>query len=206
MACAFGNVYTFGPTFRAENSNTARHAAEFWMLEPEMAFADLHDSIDLGEDLIRSMTRYVMEECRDDFELFARFVDQDLQATLENIVAEKFARIPYKEAIDILLAAKTDFQFPVKFGLDLQTEHERYLSEKHFGRPVAVYDYPKEIKAFYMRLNDDEKTVAAVDILVPRIGELIGGSQREERLFVLQQRMFEQQLSLDEQRDRKSVV
>lgn len=198
MACALGNVYTFGPTFRAENSNTARHAAEFWMLEPEMAFADLHDSIDLGEDLIRSMTRYVMEECRDDFELFARFVDQDLQATLENIVAEKFARIPYKEAIDILLAAKTDFQFPVKFGLDLQTEHERYLSEKHFGRPVAVYDYPKEIKAFYMRLNDDEKTVAAVDILVPRIGELIGGSQREERLFVLQQRMFEQQLSLDD--------
>ncbi len=198
MACALGNVYTFGPTFRAENSNTARHAAEFWMLEPEMAFADLHDSIDLGEDLIRSMTRYVMEECRDDFELFARFVDQDLQATLENIVAEKFARIPYKEAIDILLAAKTDFQFPVKFGLDLQTEHERYLSEKHFGRPVAVYDYPKEIKAFYMRLNDDGKTVAAVDILVPRIGELIGGSQREERLFVLQQRMSEQQLSLDD--------
>ncbi len=198
LACAIGNVYTFGPTFRAENSNTARHAAEFWMVEPEMAFADLHDIIDLGEDLVVSMIRFVLNECEEDFALFANFVDRDLRQTLENIADGKFVRISYSEAIKILSAAKEKFQYPVQFGLDLQTEHERYLTEKHFGKPVAVYDYPKDIKAFYMRLNDDGKTVAAVDILVPRIGELIGGSQREERFAVLEQRMVEQKMNLDE--------
>lgn len=198
LACAIGNVYTFGPTFRAENSNTARHAAEFWMVEPEMAFADLHDIIDLGEDLVISMIRFVLNECEEDFALFANFVDKDLRQTLENIAGGKFIRISYAEAIKILSEAKEKFQYPVRFGLDLQTEHERYLTEKHFGKPVAVYDYPKDIKAFYMRLNDDGKTVAAVDILVPRIGELIGGSQREERFAVLEQRMIEQKMNLDE--------
>ncbi len=198
LACAIGNVYTFGPTFRAENSNTARHAAEFWMVEPEMAFADLHDIIDLGEDLVVSMIRFVLDKCEEDFALFANFVDKDLRRTLENIAESKFVRISYAEAIKILSAAKEKFEYPVQFGLDLQTEHERYLTEKHFAQPVAVYDYPKDIKAFYMRLNDDGKTVAAVDILVPRIGELIGGSQREERLSVLEQRLVEQKMNLDE--------
>jgi asparaginyl-tRNA synthetase len=198
MATALGNVYTFGPTFRAENSNTPRHAAEFWMLEPEMAFADLADDIDLGEECTKYFINHVREHCRDDLDIFGRFVDKTLFATLDNIVDNEFVRLPYAEAIEILKRAKTKFEYPVKFGLDLQTEHERYLTEKHFKKPVAVYDYPKEIKAFYMRLNDDNRTVAAVDILVPRIGELIGGSQREERLDVLDGRIEEMGLNKDD--------
>jgi asparaginyl-tRNA synthetase len=198
MATALGNVYTFGPTFRAENSNTPRHAAEFWMLEPEMAFADLADDIDLGEECTKYFINHIREHCRDDLDIFGRFVDKTLFATLDNIVDNEFVRLPYAEAIEILKRAKAKFEYPVKFGLDLQTEHERYLTEKHFKKPVAVYDYPKEIKAFYMRLNDDNRTVAAVDILVPRIGELIGGSQREERLDVLDGRIQEMGLNKDD--------
>ena len=198
MATALGDVYTFGPTFRAENSNTPRHAAEFWMLEPEMAFADLADDIDLGEECTKYLINHIRENCRDDLDIFGRFVDKTLFATLDNIVDNDFVRLPYTEAIEILQKAKKKFEYPVEFGLDLQTEHERYLTEKHFKKPVAVYDYPKEIKAFYMRLNDDNRTVAAVDILVPRIGELIGGSQREERLDVLDMRIQELGLNIDD--------
>ncbi|PIE36271.1 asparagine--tRNA ligase [candidate division KSB3 bacterium] len=190
-ACSLGNVYTFGPTFRAENSNTPRHASEFWMIEPEMAFADLDDNMDLGEDMVKSMTLHVMEHCADDLQLFARFVDKTLMGVLENIVSSDFVRLPYREAIQILQQTKQKFEFPTEFGTDLQTEHERFLCETHFKKPVIVYNYPKAIKPFYMRVNDDNETVAAMDVLVPRIGELIGGSQREERLDVLQQRIAE---------------
>jgi asparaginyl-tRNA synthetase len=189
FASALGNVYTFGPTFRAENSNTPRHAAEFWMIEPEMAFADLDDDMDLGEALVKSLVTHVMEHCATDLELFARFVDKDLMTNLDVIAGESYARLPYAEAVEILQQSGKTFEFPVHFGVDLQTEHERYLTEEHFHRPVIVYNYPKEIKAFYMRLNDDNRTVAAMDLLVPRVGELIGGSQREERLEVLEQRL-----------------
>jgi asparaginyl-tRNA synthetase len=189
FASALGNVYTFGPTFRAENSNTPRHAAEFWMIEPEMAFADLDDDMDLGEALVKHLVTHVMEHCATDLELFARFVDKDLMTNLEVIAGESYARLPYAEAVEILQRSGKAFEFPVHFGADLQTEHERYLTEEHFHRPVIVYNYPKEIKAFYMRLNDDDRTVAAMDLLVPRVGELIGGSQREERLEVLEQRL-----------------
>jgi asparaginyl-tRNA synthetase len=189
FASALGNVYTFGPTFRAENSNTPRHAAEFWMIEPEMAFADLEDDMDLGEALVKRLVTHVMEHCATDLELFARFVDKDLMTNLEVIARESYARLPYTEAVEILQRSGKAFEFPVHFGADLQTEHERYLTEEHFHRPVIVYNYPKEIKAFYMRLNDDARTVAAMDLLVPRVGELIGGSQREERLEVLEQRL-----------------
>ena len=189
FACALGNVYTFGPTFRAENSNTPRHAAEFWMIEPEMAFADLADIMDLGEELVKSVTRQVMENCRDDLELFAKFVDKSLMPSLEAIVSEPYVRLPYAEAVDLLKRCGRSFEFPVDFGTDLQTEHERFLCEEHFKKPVIVHDYPREIKAFYMRLNDDGRTVAAMDLLVPRVGELIGGSQREERGDVLERRM-----------------
>jgi len=189
FACALGNVYTFGPTFRAENSNTPRHAAEFWMIEPEMAFADLADIMDLGEELVKSVTRQVMENCPDDLELFAKFVDTSLMPSLEAIVSEPYVRLPYAEAVDLLRRCGRSFEFPVDFGTDLQTEHERFLCEEHFKRPVIVHDYPREIKAFYMRLNDDGRTVAAMDLLVPRVGELIGGSQREERGDVLEGRM-----------------
>jgi asparaginyl-tRNA synthetase len=189
FASALGNVYTFGPTFRAENSNTPRHAAEFWMIEPEMAFADLDDDMDLGEALVKSLVTHVMEHCAADLELFARFVDKDLMTNLEVIAGESYARLPYAEAVEILQRSGRAFEFPVHFGADLQTEHERYLTEEYFHRPVIVYNYPKEIKAFYMRLNDDNRTVAAMDLLVPRVGELIGGSQREERLDVLEQRL-----------------
>lgn len=191
FACALGNVYTFGPTFRAENSNTPRHAAEFWMIEPEMAFADLDDNMDLGEDLVKYLVRHVMAHCADDLELFARFVDKDLMPHLEVIADASYARLPYSEAVEILQASGKSFEFPVHFGADLQTEHERYLTEEHFKKPVIVYNYPKAIKAFYMRLNDDDTTVAAMDLLVPRVGELIGGSQREERLDVLERRLAE---------------
>ncbi|MGQ4807045.1 Asparagine--tRNA ligase [Candidatus Entotheonellaceae bacterium PAL068K] len=191
FACALGNVYTFGPTFRAENSNTPRHAAEFWMIEPEMAFADLEDNMDLGESLVKHLVRHVMVHCVTDLDLFARFVDKDLMANLETVASASYARIPYAEAVEILQRSGQSFEFPVHFGADLQTEHERYLTEVHFKKPALVYNYPKEIKAFYMRSNDDDRTVASMDLLVPRVGELIGGSQREERLGVLERRLTE---------------
>jgi asparaginyl-tRNA synthetase len=195
FACTLGNVYTFGPTFRAENSNTPRHAAEFWMIEPEMAFADLADNMDLAEDLVKSLVVHVMEHCAADLELFAQFIDKDLMMNLEIIANASYVRLPYTEAIEILQRAGRAFEFPMAYGSDLQTEHERYLTEEHFKKPVIVYNYPKEIKSFYMRSNDDGKTVAAMDLLVPRVGELIGGSQREERLDLLEQRM--QQLGME---------
>ncbi|MDH3879088.1 MAG: asparagine--tRNA ligase, partial [Desulfobacterales bacterium] len=194
FALALGDVYTFGPTFRAENSNTRRHAAEFWMVEPEMAFCDLEGNMDLGEALIRELTTYAMDECTEDLELFARWVDKTLMATLENIAQSDYIRLPYREAVDILNQSGKKFEYPVSFGNDLQTEHERFLTEEHFKKPVIVYDYPKIIKPFYMRVNDDEETVAAMDVLVPRIGEIIGGSQREERLAVLEARIDEMKM------------
>ena len=192
MFClALGDVYTFGPTFRAENSNTRRHAAEFWMIEPEMAFCDLQGNMDLGEELIKYLTSYVMRECADDLELFAKWVDKNLMRTLENTATSTYIRLPYREAVEILQKSGRKFEYEVGFGNDLQTEHERFLTEKYFKKPVIVYDYPKTIKPFYMRLNDDNQTVAAMDVLVPNIGEIIGGSQREERLAVLETRMVE---------------
>ncbi len=178
---ALSKVYTFGPTFRSENSNTSRHAAEFWMIEPEIAFADLRDDMQLAEEFVRYLLEFVRTDCRDDLALFAEFVDPDLTARISNVLDSEFARIPYEEAISILTASGQSFEFAPKWGADLQSEHERYLTEHHFKRPVFVYDWPKDIKAFYMRQNDDGKTVAAMDLLVPKIGELIGGSQREER-------------------------
>jgi len=192
MFClALGDVYTFGPTFRAENSNTRRHAAEFWMIEPEMAFCDLDGNMDLGEELIKYLTSYVMDECAEDLELFAKWVDKNLMATLENTASSDYVRLPYREAMEILQKSGQSFEYEIGFGKDLQTEHERFLTEQHFKKPVIVYDYPKIIKPFYMRLNDDNETVAAMDVLVPNIGEIIGGSQREERLEVLETRMEE---------------
>ena len=197
FALALGDVYTFGPTFRAENSNTRRHAAEFWMVEPEMAFCDLDGNMDLGEALIRELTTYAMDECTEDLELFAKWVDKTLMATLENIAQSDYIRLPYREAVEILNTSSKKFEYPVGFGNDLQTEHERYLTEEHFKKPVIVYDYPKTIKPFYMRVNDDDETVAAMDVLVPRIGEIIGGSQREERLEVLEARIDEMKMDRD---------
>jgi asparaginyl-tRNA synthetase len=191
FACALGNVYTFGPTFRAEDSNTPRHAAEFWMIEPEMAFADLEDNMDLAEALVKSLVGHVMEHCAGDLELFARFIDQELMRNLEVIAKAAYERLAYTEAIELLQRSGKSFEFPINYGADLQTEHERYLTEEHFKKPVIVYNYPREIKPFYMRLNDDDRTVAAMDLLVPRVGELVGGSQREERLDRLEQRMQE---------------
>ncbi len=191
FACALGDVYTFGPTFRAEDSNTPRHAAEFWMIEPEMAFADLQDNMDLAEALVKSLVVHVMEHCAADLELFARFIDPDLMRNLEVIAKAAYVRLPYTEAIEMLQRSGKKFEFPISYGADLQTEHERYLTEEHFKTPVIVFNYPKEIKPFYMRLNDDDRTVAAMDLLVPRVGELVGGSQREERLDRLEQRMQE---------------
>lgn len=191
FAMAFGDVYTFGPTFRAENSNTTRHAAEFWMIEPEMAFAELEDIMELGEGLTRHVVDHALTRCESDLKLFDNFVDKGLIDRLKGMLAQPFARVSYREAIHILEDSGKEFTFPVAFGVDLQTEHERFLAEEHFRRPVIVYDYPKEIKAFYMRGNDDGETVAAMDVLVPRIGELIGGSQREERLDKLLARIAE---------------
>ncbi len=191
FAMAFGNVYTFGPTFRAENSNTQRHAAEFWMIEPELAFADLQDDMEVAEAMMKYVIRTVLEKCPDEINFFNSFVDKGLKARLEGVVASDFARVSYTEAVAILEQAKVKFDYPVSWGCDLQTEHERYLTEQHYQRPVFVTDYPKEIKAFYMRMNDDGKTVAACDCLVPGIGEILGGSQREERLDVLEARMTE---------------
>jgi len=189
LALSLGDVYTFGPTFRAENSNTSRHVAEFWMVEPEMAFCDLVGNMQLGEDLIKFLVTWIIDHCAEDLNLFARFVDKTLMPTLENIVSSNFVRLPYKDAVDILKTSGQKFEYEVDFGKDLQSEHERYLSEQHFQKPVILFDYPKEIKPFYMRLNDDDRTVAAMDVLVPRIGEIIGGSQREERLDVLENRI-----------------
>lgn len=191
LTMAFGKTYTFGPTFRAEKSNTTRHAAEFWMMEPEMCFSDLQDVMDNEEEMVKYVISYVLDECHDEIEFLNRFVDNGLIERLTNVVENKFERVSYTQAIDILLKANEKFVFPVKWGVDLQSEHEKYITEKVYKKPVFLTDYPKEIKAFYMRLNDDKKTVAAVDLLVPGIGELIGGSQREERLDVLKQRMKE---------------
>ncbi|MCK5542245.1 MAG: asparagine--tRNA ligase [Desulfobacterales bacterium] len=197
FALALGDVYTFGPTFRAENSNTSRHVAEFWMLEPEMAFCDLSQNMDHGEELIKALTRHVMEKCEEDLSLFTKFVDKSLAGMLDTLVNSKFARITYTEAIDILLKSNKKFEFKIEYGTDLQSEHERFLAEEYFKKPVFLTDYPKNIKPFYMRMNDDGKTVAAVDLLVPRIGEIIGGSQREERLGFLEKRMEEMNLPKD---------
>ena len=192
---AFRNVYTFGPTFRAEKSNTPRHAAEFWMIEPEIAFADLNDDMALAEAMVRYVIADVMKRCPEELEFLNSFVDKGLIDRLTHVRDSDFARVSYTEAIEILKNSGEHFEYGAYWGMDLQTEHERYLAEKHFGRPVCVYNYPKEIKAFYMKQNDDGKTVAAVDVLVPGIGELIGGSQREDRLDVLEARMDE--LGLD---------
>ncbi|MBP3342534.1 MAG: asparagine--tRNA ligase [Peptococcaceae bacterium] len=195
FAMAFRNVYTFGPTFRAENSNTARHAAEFWMLEPEIAFADLEENMALAEDMIKYLINTALTQLPEEMAFFNQFVDKGLLERMQHIVSSDFGRVTYTEAVAILEDAvkskKAEFQYPVEWGIDLQTEHERYLTEQHFKKPVFVTDYPKDIKAFYMRLNDDGKTVAAMDLLVPGIGEIIGGSQREERADLLEQRMQE---------------
>ncbi|HHV28300.1 MAG TPA: asparagine--tRNA ligase [Clostridium sp.] len=195
---AFRNIYTFGPTFRAENSNTARHAAEFWMVEPEIAFADLRDDMELAEDMLKYIINYCLENAPEEMEFFNNFVDKTVFERLNNIVNSEFAHVTYTEAVDILVKANDKFEYPVKWGNDLQTEHERYLTEQIFKKPVFVTDYPKDIKAFYMRMNDDNKTVAAMDLLVPGVGEIIGGSQREERLDLLEKRMKEMGLNMED--------
>lgn len=194
-AMAFGNIYTFGPTFRAENSNTARHAAEFWMIEPEIAFADLNDDMELAWDMIKYIIGHVMDKCEAELEFFNKFVDKGLLDRLNSLRNSDYAKVTYTEAIDVLSKSGADFKYPVYWGVDLQTEHERYLTEQVYKKPIFLIDYPKDIKAFYMRLNDDVKTVAAMDLLVPGVGEIIGGSQREERLDVLKSRMAELELS-----------
>lgn len=195
---AFGNIYTFGPTFRAENSNTARHAAEFWMIEPEIAFADLRDDMDLAEYMLKFIIRYVLENAYEEMEFFNNFIDKTLLERLNGIINSDFAHVTYTYAIELLIKENDKFQYPVKWGCDLQTEHERFLTEKVFKKPVFVTDYPKDIKAFYMRMNDDNKTVAAMDLLVPGVGEIIGGSQREERLEYLEKRMDEMHLNKED--------
>ena len=191
FAMAFRNVYTFGPTFRAENSNTTRHAAEFWMIEPEMAFADLNDNMEIAEEMLKYIIQYVLDNAPEEMEFFNSFVDKGLLDRLHNILDNEFGRVTYTEAVELLQKSGHKFEYPVEWGIDLQTEHERYLTEQIYKKPVFVTDYPVEIKAFYMRLNDDKKTVAAMDLLVPGVGEIIGGSQREERLEVLENRMNE---------------
>ncbi len=186
---AFRNVYTFGPTFRAENSNTARHAAEFWMIEPEIAFADINDNMELAEEMVKYIINYCLENCPEEMEFFNKFIDTTLLERLNNVVSSDFGKVTYTEAVELLQKSGENFTFPVEWGIDLQTEHERYITEKIFKKPVFVVNYPKDIKAFYMRLNEDGKTVAAMDLLVPGVGEIIGGSQREERLENLEQRM-----------------
>jgi asparaginyl-tRNA synthetase len=199
-AMALGNVYTFGPTFRAENSNTSRHLAEFWMIEPEMAFCDLAENMVQAESFLKYLVRHVLENDKSDMSLFAEFVDKKLFAKLGKVLERPFARITYTEAVAILQKAGKNFEFPVRWGIDLQAEHERYLSEDVFKQPVFITDYPKTIKPFYMRVNDDDKTVAAMDLLLPGLGEIIGGSQREERYDVLVARMKELHLNLEEYR------
>lgn len=191
MALALSDVYTFGPTFRAENSNTSRHLAEFWMIEPEMAFATLKDNMECAESYLKYCVNYVLEHCQEDLQFFDKFIENGLLDRLRNVVAAPFAHITYTQAIDILKKAPKQFEFPVEWGIDLQSEHERYLAEEHFKKPTILTDYPAKIKAFYMRANDDGKTVAAMDLLVPKIGELIGGSQREERLDLLEKKLEE---------------
>ena len=189
FALSFSKVYTFGPTFRAENSNTSRHANEFWMIEPEMAFCDLNGNMDLAEEIVKYLIVDLRESCPEELELLAKFVDKDLISRLAFVVERAFQRVPYTEAIELLKKSGEKFEFPIEYGLNLQSEHERWLTEKHFKCPVTVFNYPKEIKPFYMRLNDDNKTVTAMDLLVPGIGEIVGGSQREERLDVLEANM-----------------
>jgi asparaginyl-tRNA synthetase len=195
FACALSKVYTFGPTFRAENSNTSRHASEFWMIEPEMAFCDLQGNMDLAEELVKNLVRDIRTECPEELELFGNFVDKELSARLEFVVERPFQRITYADAIELLRKSGQKFEFPVEEGLNLQSEHERWLAEKHFKSPVTVFNYPKESKPFYMRLNDDGRTVTAMDLLVPGIGEIVGGSQREERLDVLEENMRRHQMN-----------
>lgn len=198
FALAFRDIYTFGPTFRAEYSFTARHAAEFWMIEPEMAFCDLAGDMDVAEAMVKHIIRTVMERCPDELKFFNQYVDKGLIERLENVVNSEFARITYTEAVELLKKADVAFKYPVEWGCDLQTEHERYIAEQIYKKPVFVTDYPKDIKAFYMRMNDDGKTVAAADLLVPGVGEIIGGSQREERLDVLQKRIKELNMDLSD--------
>ncbi|MEL6221898.1 MAG: asparagine--tRNA ligase [Cyanobacteria bacterium J06627_8] len=198
MAMAFTNVYTFGPTFRAENSNTSRHLAEFWMIEPEMAFCNLDGNVELAVDFLKYIFRYVMENCADDMEFFNKRIDKTVLETADSIINSEFGRITYTEAVEQLEKSGRTFEFPVEWGIDLQSEHERYLSEEVFKKPLVVTDYPTQIKAFYMRLNEDEKTVAAMDVLAPKIGEIIGGSQREERLDVLERRIKANDLPIDD--------
>jgi asparaginyl-tRNA synthetase len=198
FACSVGDCYTFGPTFRAENSNTTRHLAEFWMVEPEMPFYELDDDMRLAEEFIRTVIRDVLERCPDDMQFFNERIDNTVLETLRNITEHEFIRLPYSEAINILAKSGQTFEFPAEWGRDLQSEHERYLTETHFKQPIILFDYPRAIKSFYMRVNDDGKTVRAMDVLVPRVGEIIGGSQREERLDVLVDRMRECRLNPDD--------
>lgn len=195
---AFRNVYTFGPTFRAENSNTARHAAEFWMIEPEIAFAELSDNMELAEDMVKYIINFVLENAPEEMEFFNKFIDNTLLERLNNVVNSDFGVVTYTEAVDILKKSAVKFEYPVEWGTDLQTEHERYLTEQVYKKPVFVVNYPKEIKAFYMRVNEDNKTVAAMDLLVPGVGEIIGGSQREERLDILEKKMDEMGLNKED--------
>ena len=200
FACALSKVYTFGPTFRAENSNTSRHANEFWMIEPEMAFCDLQGDMDLAEELVKFLVQDIRENCPDEIGLFAKFVDKELLERLEFVVERPFQRVSYTEAVELLQKSGEKFEFPVQYGLNLQSEHERWLTEKHFKSPITVFNYPKEIKPFYMRLNDDGKTVTAMDLLVPGIGEIVGGSQREERLDVLEANLRRHNMNLADYR------
>ena len=197
-ACALTNVYTFGPTFRAENSNTARHLSEFWMIEPEMAFCDLEGNMNLAEAYTKHLCQAPLDQCPEDMEFFNQWIDKTAIETLQHTLESEFVRLSYTEAIEILAKSSEEFEYPTDWGNALQTEHERFLTEKYFKKPVIVYNYPKEIKAFYMRLSDDEKTVAAMDVLVPKIGEIVGGSQREERREVIERRMKEFELDLEE--------
>ncbi|MGB8341399.1 MAG: asparagine--tRNA ligase [Chthoniobacterales bacterium] len=196
FACALSKVYTFGPTFRAENSNTSRHANEFWMIEPEMAFCDLQGDMDLAEELVKYLVRDIRDRCPEELGLFANFVDKELLRRLEFVIERPFQRISYTEAVELLRKSGEKFEFPVEYGLNLQSEHERWLTEKHFKSPLTVFNYPKEIKPFYMRLNHDNRTVTAMDLLVPGIGEIVGGSQREERLDVLEENLRRHRMNL----------
>ena len=198
FACALSNIYTFGPSFRAENSNTSRHASEFWMIEPEMAFCDLQADMQLAEDMVQYLIKDTLTHCEADLKFFNQFVDKGLLERLQHVIDNEFKRLPYTEAVEALINSKQKFEYPVEYGLNLQSDHERYLTEVHFKTPVTVCDYPKEIKPFYMRRNDDDKTVAAMDLLVPGIGELVGGSQREERIDVLEGNMAQHDLSMED--------
>ena len=198
LATALGDIYTFGPTFRSEKSNTSRHVSEFWMIEPEMAFCELDEDMQLAEEFLKYLFEYALTECADDMEFFGKWIDKTVRETLEGVIKSEFERVTYTEAVDILVKSGQKFEFPVGWGEDLQSEHERYLTEKHFKKPVIVYDYPREIKAFYMTVNDDGKTVRAMDVLVPKIGEIIGGSEREHRHDVLRDRIVECGLDLDD--------